>query len=77
MIACNPTRARFKITDDLSGIYSYEATINGEWLLMNYEYKTGILFSEKLDRKVPLKGDFELKVTDYSGNQRSYKQKIL
>lgn len=77
MIACNPTRARFKIADDLSGIFSYEATINGEWLLMNYEHKTSILFSEKLDRKVPLKGDFELKVTDYSGNQRIYKQKIL
>jgi hypothetical protein len=75
-IACNQTYARFKITDDLSGIYSFEATINGDWLLMNYDYKSGILYSEKRDKKVPWKGDFELKVRDYSGNEQIYKQKI-
>jgi len=76
-IACNQTYARFKIADNLSGIYSFEASVNGEWLLMNYDYKTGILLSEKLDRKQALKGDFQLKVTDYCGNEKIYKQKIL
>jgi hypothetical protein len=76
-IACNQTYARFRINDNLSGIYSYEATINGNWLLMNYDYKTGIVYSEKLDKKTPLKGDFQLKVTDYAGNEKIYKQKIL
>ena len=76
LIACNQTYARFKITDDLSGIYSFEAKVNDEWLLMNYDYKSGILYSEKLEKKIPLKGDFELKVRDYSGNEQIYKQKI-
>jgi hypothetical protein len=76
-IACNQTYARFRVTDNLSGIYSFEASVNGNWLLMNYDYKTGIIMSERLDRKVPLKGDFQLKVTDYAGNEKIYKQKIL
>lgn len=76
-IACTTTYARFKVTDDLSGISSFEATINGNWLLMNYDFKTGIVYSERLDKKVPLKGDFQLKVTDYAGNEKIYKQKIL
>jgi hypothetical protein len=74
---CNGSNARFRITDNLSGIKKYEATINGEWLLMKYDYKTGALQMERLDKTTPLKGDFELKVTDRSGNERTYKQKIL
>ncbi|MBI3483211.1 MAG: M23 family metallopeptidase, partial [Bacteroidetes bacterium] len=76
-IYCNSLNARFRIRDNLSGIEKYEATINGEWLLMKYDYKTGILQSERIDKTKPLKGDFELKVTDRSGNENSYKQKIL
>lgn len=75
-IYCNSYNARFRISDNLSGIEKYEATINGEWLLMKYDYKTGILQSEKRDR-TPLKGDFQLKITDRSGNERIYQQKIL
>lgn len=76
-IACNQTYARFKINDNLSGIFSFEATINGNWLLMNYDYKTGILYSERLDKKITIKGEFQLKVTDWAGNEKIYKQKIL
>lgn len=75
-IACNQTYARFKIHDNLSGIYSFEASINGKWILMNYDYKTGILYSEKIDNKLLFKGDFQLKVTDFMGNEKIYKQKI-
>jgi hypothetical protein len=76
-IYCNASNARFRISDNLSGIKKYEATINGEWVLMKYDYKTGIIQSEKLDKTQPFKGDFELKVTDRSGNENTYKQKIL
>ncbi len=73
----NATSARLKIRDNLSGISYFEANINGEWLLMVYDYKTGYIKSEKLDRTKPLKGDFELKVVDNAGNEKIYKQKIL
>lgn len=68
--------ARFRTRDNLSGIAYYEASINGEWLLMIYDFKTGILQSDKLDPKKPLKGDFELKVVDRAGNERIFRQKI-
>ena len=76
-IYCNGNSARFRISDNLSGISSFETTINGQWLLMKYDYKTGIIQSEKLDRKLLLKGNFELKVIDRAGNERIYQQKIL
>ena len=69
--------ARFRIRDGRSGIAYYEASINGQWLLMSYDFKSGIVQSDKLDSKQLLKGDFELKVVDQAGNERIYKQKIL
>ncbi|MCX8491474.1 MAG: hypothetical protein ORN54_10435, partial [Cyclobacteriaceae bacterium] len=76
-IYCNTRTARFRIYDNLSGISKYEANINGEWLLMKYDYKTGIIQSERLDSKKQMKGDFQLKVTDRAGNERIHRQKIL
>ncbi len=64
------------ILDDMSGIASYKATINGEWLLMNYDPKYSKLWSEKLDQKKPLKGNFVLQVTDNAGNV-SILEKVL
>ncbi|MCI0751126.1 MAG: M23 family metallopeptidase, partial [Flammeovirgaceae bacterium] len=34
---------RFKIKDNLAGINRFEATLNGRWLLLHYDAKTGIL----------------------------------
>ncbi|HCM77831.1 MAG TPA: M23 family peptidase [Cytophagales bacterium] len=75
-MAVNGAAARFKIRDDLSGISYYEATINGEWLLMNYDYKTNMIWAERKDSKVPLKGDLSVKVVDYAGNENIYQEKI-
>jgi murein DD-endopeptidase MepM/ murein hydrolase activator NlpD len=68
--------ARFKIRDDLSGIANWEATINGKWLLMNFDAKTGVLKSEQLNDKELLSGKFELTVTDLAGNKQTYQQVI-
>lgn len=67
---------RMRIRDELSGISYFEASINGQWLLMTYDYKTGIMYSERLDITRPMKGDFELKVVDNAGNETIYKHKI-
>ncbi len=75
-VSVNATSARLKIKDNLSGISYFEATIDGEWLLMVYDYKTGYIKSEKLDKTKLLKGDFELKVVDNAGNEKIYKQKM-
>lgn len=68
--------ARFKIKDNLSGIDSYEATIDGQWLLMHYDSKSNSIWAEKLDKTLPLKGAFELVVTDNAGNKNVFSKKI-
>ncbi len=75
-MAVNGASARFKIRDDLSGIAYYEASINGEWLLMNYDYKTNMIWAERSDSKKPLKGDLSVKVVDSAGNENIYQEKI-
>ena len=72
----NSTSARFKIKDNLSGISVYEATVNGEWVLMHYDNKNGVIWTESLNKSVPMRGLFELTVTDNAGNKSTFKQKI-
>lgn len=76
VIYINNQAVRFKIRDNLSGISNFEATINGQWLLMNYDAKNDVIMSERLIKDELLKGDFELTVTDNAGNKKVYKQKI-
>lgn len=75
-IASNGGSARFRIKDDLSGIAYFEANINGEWLLMNYDPKTSMVWAERLDSSKPLKGDLSMKVVDNAGNENIYQEKI-
>ncbi|HOX84163.1 MAG TPA: M23 family metallopeptidase [Chryseolinea sp.] len=76
-IYVNQQSARFKIQDNLSGIKSFEAKVNGEWILMHYDYKINTIWSERLDKSILMKGDFELLVTDNAGNKAIYTQKIF
>ena len=61
------------IADDLSGINAYSATLNDEWILMEYEPKTKTLiynFDDKiLDQK---QCELKLVVTDNVGNSTTY-----
>ncbi len=75
-VAVNGGAARFRISDDRSGIAYYEATINGEWLLMNHDPKNNVIWAERPDATKPLQGEFSLKVVDNTGNENIYKQTI-
>lgn len=55
----------FKIKDELSGIHSTHATLNGDWFLMNYDAKRGNLWS---DTEVNISGKFTLSVKDNASN---------
>lgn len=61
------------ISDDLSGIDAYAATLNGEWILMEYEPKTNTLtynFDDTiLDKK---EYNLQLTVTDNVGNSTTF-----
>ena len=58
-----------KISDDLSGISSYSATLNGRWILMEYEPKTRTLTYNFDDQIVGQQQcNLEVEVTDNVGN---------
>ncbi len=61
------------ISDDLSGIADYNATLNGDWILMEYEPKTKTL-TYNFDDKILDKKQCELKVvvTDNVGNTTTF-----
>lgn len=61
------------ISDDLSGINTYSATLNGEWVLMEYESKKNTLTYDFEDKILDEK-QYELKVvvTDNVGNSNTF-----
>jgi len=67
-------RIRFKISDDLSGIKSYEGRIDGSWALFAYDAKNNLIThyfdAERFELKK--RHSFVLKVTDYKDNSTVY-----
>lgn len=66
---------RFRITDDLSGIKSYEGTIDGQWALFEYDPKNARL-AYRIDAPrigTGKRHNLELTVTDMVGNQSLYR----
>ena len=70
------SQLKFKIEDGLSGIKSYDAYINGEWVLMEYDYKWDVIWTSKSDKRVPLQGDYKIVVTDNAGNTNTLEGSI-
>ncbi|MDY2586879.1 M23 family metallopeptidase [Winogradskyella aquimaris] len=64
---------KVKIDDDLSGISKYRATVNGQWILMEYDYKTNMLVHDFNDNVVKdTKNDLKIIVTDNVGNSSTF-----
>ena len=72
----SPSNLKMKIDDEHSGIKTYRATINGEFLLMRYEAKRNLLMALPKDENVPLKGEFRLWVEDHLGNTHEIKRTL-
>ena len=66
-----------RITDNLSGIESYRGTINGKWILMDYDAKTNTLIYTFDNRISPGKNEFRLVVRDVVGNEAVYRAVLL
>ena len=66
-----------KIRDNLSGIDSYRGTVDGKWILMQYDAKNKKL-SYYFDEKVPPgEHTFKLVVKDGVGNRSSFESKFI
>ncbi|MDC6467988.1 M23 family metallopeptidase [Flavobacteriaceae bacterium] len=64
---------KIKITDDLSGISSYRATINGKFILMEYDYKKDVLTYDFKDQIISeVENNLKLIVIDNVGNNTTF-----
>lgn len=70
ILSATPKGITAKIRDDLSGISEFRALVNGEWVLMQYDYKRALLWSDKLNPEEPFEDGAEVlvQVKDRSGN---------
>lgn len=66
------------ISDSLSGIDTYNAYLNGEWILMEYDYKTNKLVHNLKDGKYKAgRNDFKVIVTDDLQNSTTFESNFL
>ncbi|WP_031530431.1 M23 family metallopeptidase [Dyadobacter crusticola] len=70
------TRITGFISDPTSGIESFNAFVNGEWVLLNYDYKKAYIWSEKLDKSKLFEGELVLEVKDRAGNSTILRTEI-
>lgn len=66
-----------KMSDNLAGIKSYRGTLNGRWILMDYDAKSSTLTYRFDDRMKPGKNRFVLVVTDGVGNSTRYEALLI
>ncbi len=62
----------FKISDERSGIGSFRATLNGDWIMLNYDHKQKLIYLDPYYWDKKLKGDFKLVLKDNAGNKTEY-----
>ncbi|MDX1904930.1 MAG: hypothetical protein SFU27_12300, partial [Thermonemataceae bacterium] len=72
LIRKSPAKLVFQISDIGSGIKSFKGYLNGKFVLMEYEYKNSLLWTDPLFTETFI-GDFELIVEDKVGNLKHYK----
>ncbi|MBP2832793.1 M23 family metallopeptidase [Aquimarina sp. U1-2] len=64
---------KIKINDAQTGIKSYRGTINGKFILMEYDYKTGMLVYDFSDNvTIAAENNFKLVVFDNVGNRATF-----
>ncbi len=64
---------KVKIEDEESGIKNYRATLNGKWILMEYDYKTDtLIYDFNDDVTEDTKNNLKIIVTDNVGNSSTF-----
>ncbi len=64
---------KLKIDDKTTGISNYRATVNGKWILMEYDYKTNTLTHDFNDGIITeTKNNLKVIVTDNVGNNTTF-----
>ena len=63
---------QLKVDDKESGISSYRATVNGKWILMEYDYKKKMLTYDFNDGRTSTENKLKVIVTDNVGNNTTF-----
>ena len=64
---------KLKIDDEHSGVKSYRGTINGKWILMEYDYKKNTLIYDFTDNIISeSENNLKVIVTDNVGNSSTF-----
>lgn len=63
---------QLKVDDKESGISSYRATVNGKWILMEYDYKKKMLTYDFNDGRTSTENKLKVIVTDNVGNSTTF-----
>jgi hypothetical protein len=72
----NSSEISFNVSDNLSGIKNITCFVDNRWVMMEYEPKLSLIWSEKLNASEPLKGQLQLTVEDNQGNIIVYEKEI-
>lgn len=76
LVKKNQQEIRFLIADMQADIREWRATLNQKFILMHYEPKSDLLFSELVNKEAVLKGKFRLEVWDNAGNIEVWEQDL-
>ncbi|PKK35498.1 hypothetical protein BWI96_16465 [Siphonobacter sp. SORGH_AS_0500] len=71
-VSISSRQLRFKIRDNLSGIKSWKTRIGTETVILDYDEKNNLLFSEIREENHPFRGELKLEITDNSGNKATF-----
>lgn len=66
----------FKMTDNLSGIHSYDAYVDGKWTLLEYDMKTDRIYHKFDDKISSGEHDFKLVIVDRRGNEAVFEKRF-
>jgi hypothetical protein len=67
------SRLGFKLSDKGTGIKTYNAWVDGEWILMKYDGKRNMIYHEFDERITEGKHELKVAVTDLSNNETTFK----
>ena len=68
---------RFKITDDMTGIETYDIYLDGVWVLGKYDAKNALLYYEFDERMQAGTNNVKVVVTDAVGNKKTLETKVV
>jgi murein DD-endopeptidase MepM/ murein hydrolase activator NlpD len=76
-LTTNKNRLVLRINDSGSDIKNFKAELNGEYILMDYDYKKDLIWTIEPDSTNNFVGNLKVTVSDQAGNVAVYEEEIL